>query len=228
MNSAISFGRLMLGVSAALVLASACTTRVVSGIGTGGSASTSTSTSSGKTTTTTVSSTSTTSGGGNHPGTGGAGGSEPGFKDLAIRYGDLPPVNVMTGTSTSSTSTSSGGPGPDPDSIELDISDAPIACGPDYWNQPCNSWRVNILVPPKLVVVGQPTPFDQLNTVYSETGTGMPMNCNGSSAASGGPGPGTFEITAMDATTISYRLTGVDIPVGSDINGDHVATRCKP
>jgi hypothetical protein len=188
-----------------LAVASGCGTKVVSGNGTH----------SGSTGTT---------GGNNLGGGNGEGGHStsvgggPAGTEVAIRWGDIP-VDATGGTSVSTSV--GGGTGPDPDSYEFTISDGETACA-SFWASPCGSWRVNFNIAPASLHVGAIIPQSEMNVTHTINDTG----CNGTSAVGGGGGPGQAEILAIDASSISYRLTNIDVGDAINVDGDHSALIC--
>jgi hypothetical protein len=169
-----------------------------------------------------------TSGGGNGNGgngnTGGnsaVGGGTAGT-DIAIRWADIPVDPTGTTVVAATSVGSSGGGGPDPDSYEFSISQAPASCA-NFWGTQCGSWRVSFNIAPASLQVGAIVPESELTITHSVSDPG----CNGTSAVGGNGGPGQAEILAIDATSISYRLTNISLGDGIDVNGDHTALICK-
>lgn len=122
-------------------------------------------------------------------------------RDLAFRYGDLPPVGGETTDGGSGVGTT-GGSDIDPDAILIDIGTSESTCDDPYGALPCgNRWDLSFVLPPELQLVGAQGGLEDNFGGYSVSLDGT--DCGGG----GGTLVGMFEITGLDATEVTGTIT---------------------
>ncbi len=145
--------------------------------------------------------------------------------DYAIRFADLPDVDV--GESDASASdvggTDTGSPF-DPDSLAITASIGVDTCDDPYGGLPCpNTWKVGFNLPPELQVVGATGSLEDHNGFAFESGE---LHPEGDCSGGGGSLLGKFEITAIDATHVAGRLTELELQPFDETELAFDAARC--
>jgi hypothetical protein len=146
---------------------------------------------------------------------------------FVLRYADLPPIDIGTGSSGSnvSTVTTSGGPGIDPNTQYIMLGTTPSTCQKPYASGACGTWQVSIAIPPALFRPGVLSlGCGGVNAYFSETEPAGPSgDCSG-----GGGGTfwqGTIEILGINDTEVIFRLANT-LKFGFDADGFYVLHRC--
>lgn len=132
-------------------------------------------------------------------------------RDLAFRFGDLPPVGGDTTDGGSSVGTS-GGSDIDPDAILINVGIGETTCDDPYGGVPfCGErWEVSFILPPELQFAGaQGDVFDNFGvSIVAGPGSGSAGDdCFGG----GGSIAGTFEITGFDDAEVRGTMTLTDV-----------------
>lgn len=141
-----------------------------------------------------------------------------------------PPISDGSGggatTSTTSSSSSGGGCGIDPTTVYLEVASPSLTCGVPQNTSVCGTWSVSIGIPAARLVVGDiPLSDPSLIATFGELGQGTAGQCPG---GGGSFGSGVLSITAVDASSVTFSLSGTqafDLATGS-ADGDYVAQRC--
>lgn len=168
---------------------------------------------------------------GGEPGTSAGSGPEPGCDEggdcpepppavqhaFAIRFGDLPPVDV----GGSDSGGSGGGEEIDPDTLLVVITDGPADCDDPWAALACGQWRVSFSLPPG-TLPGTHALFPDLNGGSSATG---PADQSGECWFGGGSLEGTLELTATD-TAIVGRIVDAQ-SFDFDANVEFTAALCE-
>ena len=141
---------------------------------------------------------------------------------IAIKWGDVPPIDTGSGDTTASTS--SGGD-PDPNSILLILAAPGVACGNPFNSNNCDaSHDISITLTPDQMVAG--AVFDLPNSNASEF-----FAFSGCTGGGGGPiQQGTLTITSVDGGFINLQLDNfIGAGLGNDpaiYDGAYQATKC--
>jgi hypothetical protein len=128
-------------------------------------------------------------------------------------------------TSGSGSSGSSGGSEPDPSTLYIRLSSQAFVCKDPTANLDCGpEWAVTIIIPPEYQTPGiHDLAFGDVFGVFTETG---PDEGGNECFFGGGSFSATFELIAIDDTTVEGRLCDVDAPFDANVEGWFVADRC--
>ena len=168
--------------------------------------------------------------GGGAAGSGGSSGAAGGAADsgipsgpataIVMRYGDIPPTVIGSGTGST---TAGGGTIIDPDTPYLFVGNGPPTCGDPYADSQCGHWVVIIGIPRSLFQPGILSLADRrLTSVMSFRG---PYEDGGSCYGGGGSFlDGTLEIVDAGAS-VSIRLANTTT-LEFNANGSYQVARC--
>jgi hypothetical protein len=138
---------------------------------------------------------------------------------IVMRYGDIPPAVISSGTG----STTGGGPIIDPDTPYLFVGNGPPTCGDPYADSQCGRWVVFIGIPRSLFQPGILSLADRrLTSGMSFRG---PYEDGGSCYSGGGSFfDGTLEIVDAGAS-VSIRLANTTT-LEFNANGSYQVVSC--
>jgi hypothetical protein len=144
-------------------------------------------------------------------------------KAIAMKFSQTPGNNGDTTASC----TSVGGQFTDPDTLMLFVSNSGQSCNdPYHYQQGCVAARYQVAI--QLLVSQQAVgtyPLGGQATVSLSQAPNQPGSCSG---GGGGYWGGTINVTAINATSVTFTLTGTaDVGLGfGNVDGTYTAPRC--